>query len=585
MAVSNDAGNKSRAPNRTSTPGLLWQFVLLATVVWAALLVRLTGPAMIDPDGHASALHFDRLVHGERLDVPLLSTPKPLLTLVHGATWAVTHDWRALTLTTILAFAVAAVSFSRAANRLAGPAAASAVLVALAGSAPLLLQVARGNSLVWALAGWGIALDALARRERRWALGSLALLAAGLARSETWILLPPLLVWAAVEFARGRRGSAWLLLALAAPPLWLAHDWLLTGDAFYSAGVPARYTDLIAGRSPVPPAAWARIVADRYLALPIQLGLGAVGLFALARRRAWLWLGALAVVGVGVIALLGLYANQGIYVSWRYWDPADLVLRLLAALGAAELVAGAVAAVRAVVRRSRRAREVRVAARHVRPHRRRVGRRLVAVGEAGTGPAGAGPPDGERAPAAGPGRQGAGRPRDQEEGPAARVAIATVTALLGLGVVVAALWPVGPFDPTFDPTIARGQRLSRNAATAITALRPFAADGLAITVSGPQRVRVALELERPLVEVRDLFLASLNSPADGAVAGTSAVFHDADADQPASRFTGLNRTTAGRFGIVELAPLVIEPERGLYVHEVKTVADPVAPVGGDPRRR
>jgi hypothetical protein len=30
---------------------------------------------------------------------------------------------------------------------------------------------------------------------------------------------------------------------------------------------------------------------------------------------------------------------------------------------------------------------------------------------------------------------------------------------------------------------------------------------------------------------------------------------------------------------------VIEPERGLYVHEVKTVADPVAPVGGDPRRR
>jgi hypothetical protein len=85
--------------------------------------------------------------------------------------------------------------------------------------------------------------------------------------------------------------------------------------------------------------------------------------------------------------------------------------------------------------------------------------------------------------------------------------------------------------------------------------------------------------------VRDLFLASLNSPADGAVAGTSAVFHDVDGDQPAGRFVGLNRTTAGRFGIVELAPLVIEPERGLYVHEVKTVADPVAPVGGDPRRR
>src|SRR5207342_1157948 len=101
------------------------------------------------------------------------------------------------------------------------------------------------------------------------------------------------------------------------------------------------------------------------------------------------------------------------------------------------------------------------------------------------------------------------------------VAVAAVGVVLSLGLAVAALWPVGPFDPTFAPTVERGQRLSHNAATAVAALRPFAADGLAVTVSGPQRARVALELDRPLVEVRDLFLASLDSPVDGAVAGTS----------------------------------------------------------------
>jgi hypothetical protein len=157
--------------------------------------------------------------------------------------------------------------------------------------------------------------------------------------------------------------------------------------------------------------------------------------------------------------------------------------------------------------------------------------------------------------------------------------------LLTLAAVVAALWPVGPFDPVFAPTVERGQRLSGNAATAVTALRPIAADGLAITVSGPQRTRIALELDRPLVEVRDLFLASLRSPPDGAVAGTSAVFHDADADQPADRFAQLNRTTTGRVGIVELDPLLAQPERGLYVHQVKALADPVPPVGGEPGRR
>jgi hypothetical protein len=553
---------------------LLWLFVLLAVAVWAALLVRLGGPALIDPDGQASALHFDRLVHGQRLDVPLLSTPKPLLTIVHGATWAATHDWRALTLTTVLAFALAVTAFARAAARLAGPATGAAVALALAGSAPLLLQVARGNSLIWAVAGWGVALDALARPERRWARAAVALALAGLARSETWILLVPLLPWAAVEFARGRRASAWILLALAAPPLWLGHDWLLTGDLLYSVKVPGRYTDLVAGRAYVQPAAFARLVARRYQALPLQLGAGVVGLVALARRRAWLWLAAVLALAAGVLALLGVYAHQGVYVSFRYWDPADLALRLLAAFGVAEVVV----VLGAAAGRLRRSRAAQEEARHVRPNRRRAGRRLVLAGGGGGPPAGD-PADEDTGPT---------RRVPRERGPggarAGRIAAGAAAVLLGLAGAAAVLWPAGPFDHALGATVAEGQLRSRNAALAVAALRPFAADGLAVTVSGPQRVRVALELHRPLVEVRDLFLAGRTSPADGAVAGTSAVYHDAGADEPAARFIGLNRTTSGRFGIVDLDPLVIDPAHGLYVHEVKTVADPVPPVGGDPRR-
>ena len=60
----------------------------------------------------------------------------------------------------------------------------------------------------------------------------------------------------------------------------------------------------------------------------------------LFRRRAWVWLAALGAAGVGVLALLGLQAWQGTYISWRYFDPADVALRVAAALGAAVAVAG-----------------------------------------------------------------------------------------------------------------------------------------------------------------------------------------------------------------------------------------------------
>jgi hypothetical protein len=504
-------GGPSGSPDRPAgarpqLPGLAWLLCWAALAVGIGLLVRLPGPATLDPDEHAAVLYFDRLVAGDRLEEPLLSSPKPLLTVVHGLAWRAGHDWRLLEALGVAAFALAVVCLARAAGRLGGPPAGAATVLAVAGSGPLVLQAARGNSMVFALAGWSVALDALTRgtgptgsgRDASpgpaWGLAAGALLVAGLARAESWLLLPLAAGYGLLAWRRGERRAVLLVLPLAAPLLWLAHDWLLTGDPLYAVRVPGRYTDLVSGRQVVPPADWLALVARRYLADPLLLALAAAGAIWLARRRAWLWLVALGATGIGVLALLGLQAWQGTYISWRYFDPADLAVRLTAAFGAAALATW-------------------VAGRLVR----------------------------------------------------GRGAVAGAVLLVGV-----ACWPLAPGDPVVSSTLDRDTRLSANAATAIGVLAPVAAEqGTVITASGPQRVRVAVELGLPLERVRDLFLAGRAAPLDQALAGSAAVFHDADGDRPTERFAPLSVTVPRRVGKVSLVPLRTDPGRGLYVHRVQ----------------
>ena len=335
-------------------------------------------------------------------------------------------------------------------------------------------------------------------------MAAAALFLAGLARAESWLLLPLAAGYGMLAWRRGERRAALLLLPLAAPLAWLAHDWLLTGDPLYALGVPGRYTDLVSGRQVVGPGDWLALVARRYAADPLLLVLAAVGAVWLARRRAWVWLAGLGAAGVGVLTLLGLQAWQGTYISWRYFDPADVALRLAAALGAAA-IAGLVAG------------------------------RL-------------------------PGRGGGAGSRPRALG-------AVVGAVLLVG---AACWPLALGDPLVDSTLDRDTRLSANTATAIAVLGPVAAEpGTVVTASGPQRVRVAVELGLPLDRVRDLFLAARSAPLDRALAGSAAVFHDADGDRPTERFAPLSTTTRTRVGEVELVPLRTDPDQGLYVHRVE----------------
>jgi hypothetical protein len=528
----------STASSSSSPPSWCWPLLWVGVAVATGLLVRLPGPSVLDPDEHAAALYFDRLIHGQRLEEPLLSAPKPLLTVVHGVAWTVGHDWRLLEALAVAAFALAVVCIARAAGRLAGWPAAAAAVVAIAGSGPLVLQAARGNSLVFALAGWALALDALTRppagragvpagadaparpgaaaagaaptgrpgsadpagASPGWGLAAAGLALAALARVEGWLLLPLAAAYGWLAWRRGERRAALLLLVpLAVPLLWLGHDWLLTGDPLYAIGVPGRYTDLVAGRDVVAPAGWLAVVGRRYAADPLLLALAAGGAVWLARRRAWVWLAGLGVASVGVLTLLGLEAWRGTYVSWRYFDPADVAVRLAAAVAAGRLATVAAA---------------------------------------------------RRRPAAAP-----------------ATGVAAVGAALLVGV---ACWPLAPWDPAVDSTLDRDTRLSANAATAVGVLRPVAGDpGAVVAVSGPQRVRAALELGLPLDRVRDLFLAARAAPLDRALAGSAAVFHDADGDRPPDRFAPLSVTTPTTVGTVELEPLRTDPGRGLYVHRVQ----------------
>ncbi len=545
VAVGTAPGERRTAAGGARRPSRTWPWVLawLGAAAATAVLVRLPGPAVVDPDEHAAALYLDRLAHGQRLEDPLLSTPKPLLTLVHGLAWAAVHDWRLLTALTVAVFALAVVGLARAAGRLGGPPAAWATAVALLGWGAIVLQVARGNSVVWAIAGWAVAADALTRRERRWGVAAAALLLAALARSETWLLLPPAAAWGALAWRRGERGAWLLLVPLAAPLLWLGHDLLLTGDPFYSLGVPERYTDLVAGRHPIHPADWLTLVGRRYARSPLLCALALAGVWWLARHRAWLWLAGLAVLVPGVLILLGFEAARGTYVSWRYYDPADLGVRLAAALGAAWL-----------------------ATTLTRPARR--------PGRAG-GIAVLRRADDARPPGAGgaavrlrPDGRGAAVLRGAGGGAGVAAAVAAVAAVALVG---AACWPLAPADPVVASTLDRDTRLGANTAAAVRLLRPVAArPGTVVAVSGPQRVRVALELGVPLGRVRDLYLATLAGPLDQALAGTAAVFHDADGDRPAERFAPLSVTRPAQVGTVTVVPLRADPGRGLYVLRVES---------------
>lgn len=331
----------------------------LATLLVAILIIHPWLSGTNDPDSMSTVLYWQRITSGQRLEVTVLTTPKPLLTVIFGVSWTLFHDWRLLVWETIAVHALGVAAGTRLAQRVGGIAAAVFVAATLIASSAELAEVSQANSLPWALLGWLVAALALTARPRRFWIAGVALLLAGMVRVETWILLavatfaiavlavPSVRRWVPSRWPTSRSALP-LLVGWLAVPAQLLHDFLLTGNPLYWLSVPTAYTkQVVPGLQAVSPLRFAHEVVIRYADTRIVVLLAAIGLGYLAYRRRWTMLLALTGLIAGVVVLLLSLAVRGIYISDRYYEEPDLGLLLAAGVG----VGGLVWIVRRLVRR------------------------------------------------------------------------------------------------------------------------------------------------------------------------------------------------------------------------------------------
>ncbi len=352
-----------------STPAVLSRRAAIAACAVLFLIACATAfyvivPVRVGPvgfDAAASVVYFDRLVQGHRLESSITSTPKPLLTTVYGLVYNAFHDWRPISWLVIGLFGLSAVLAAILAGRFGGLAAATFAGVAVIGSQALLTDVALSYAVVWAFVGCLLAGLAVTGARPRYAWAGIALALAALARFEVLLLVGLCAVVLAGRWlwCRWRGGPApdpraWLILiGLAALPIQFAHDWLLTGNAFYAEHVSSAAS---AGLVLPGPIETIKGIRTHLLSEGPLVALAAVGAIALVRRRAWPVLVGLAAMGPGVAAFLVFLAARGIYISSRYFDPIDLSLIIAAAIGfGAVVVPDAIALGRRVRSPGRRA--------------------------------------------------------------------------------------------------------------------------------------------------------------------------------------------------------------------------------------
>jgi hypothetical protein len=324
----------------------------------AAWIVRPFHVGMLGYDAAASVLYFKRLVAGTTLEAFTGSTPKALLTGVYGVAYSLIPDWRVISWLAIAAYAGAIAASAVLAYRLSGVVAAAFAVVGLIGSAELLTDVDLAYAVSWALLCWAVAGLLVTAARPRYASAGIVLAVGGLARYETLIVVGAagLLLVAGTGFVRltarptaPLRARAPILLGLLALPVQALHDWLLTGNPLYAESVPVLGS---AGLHLVGVSGVLRAIGNHYAAEPVLIVLAVLGLATLALRARWEVAVGLLALGLGVIAFLVFLAIRRIYVSDRYFAPADIAITFTAALGLASLRAPRLEAlVRRTVRR------------------------------------------------------------------------------------------------------------------------------------------------------------------------------------------------------------------------------------------
>lgn len=118
MHASQGPGPNPRAARVVWIPAGLSAMAALAAAAWA---VRPIAAGPVGFDAAASVLYARQIAAGIHLEVPVATTPKPLLTLVDGLAYALTGDWRTISWLTIIVEALGAGLAAALAGRLAGP--------------------------------------------------------------------------------------------------------------------------------------------------------------------------------------------------------------------------------------------------------------------------------------------------------------------------------------------------------------------------------------------------------------------------------------------------------------------------------
>ena len=324
---------------------------VLAALV-ALVLSRPFAAGPVAFDSAMAVLHFQRIVEGRHLEAFVATTPKPLLTLLYGPLYALTHDWRALTWATIAAFAVGVSLAANLARRIDGRQAFAFAAVTLAGAPLLLYDASQALATPWALALWAIAGWAVSRARPRYGVAGIALGLASLARLETLVVVGVALVALAVvrfgprQVRRPVPRSAWLIaLGLLAVPVAMVHDWRLTGDPLFWATVAQRYSELTHNKV-LTPSELVAMLGKRYLAESALVILAVLGWIRLAARGSWAIAIGLLGLGPGIAAFLVLLSARHTFVSDRYFAGIDVALAFSAAFGLAALTVTLPSAIR-----------------------------------------------------------------------------------------------------------------------------------------------------------------------------------------------------------------------------------------------
>lgn len=322
-------------------PGAIAASAAVFAGVIAALLCEPWRVGAVGFDSAASVLYFDRIVGRVPLETFLGATPKPLLTILYGALYGATEDWRSIGLLTVLAFALSVGVAAWLVVRLAGPAAGGFVAILILGSPLLLQDVALAYATPLAVLFLIVAGLALLGERPQPTLAGSALLLATLTRFEVIVLAAVATLAVAGAWLAVRRGSdrvpgprtiAPLLLGWLTLPIMAIHDFALTGDPLYWLEVSARYSQ----ENPTTVRTAGELVefiGQRYRPELPLLALAVIGVWWSARHRAAPIAIGLTSLGLGVLALVLLLAARGTYVSTRYFLLIDLSIDVAAAIG------------------------------------------------------------------------------------------------------------------------------------------------------------------------------------------------------------------------------------------------------------